>query len=49
MTDSIFLSMARMSGYEQLYMNEDFEMNWVLQMDSNMDAFVRYLTDYFNA
>lgn len=42
MTDSrIWLSLARMCGEEQKYIQEAFDTNWVAPLGPNVDAFER--------
>ncbi len=42
----IWLSLAHMSGYEQKYIQEAFDTNWVVPLGPNVNAFEQSLADY---
>lgn len=42
----IWLSLAHMSGYEQKYIQEAFDTNWVVPLGPNVNAFEYSLADY---
>lgn len=44
--NKIFLSLARMSGHEQRFINEAFESNWVVPLGPNVDGFEQDLEGY---
>ena len=48
---TIYLCLARMSeeGYEQKYVKEAFDTNWVVPMGPNVNAFEQNLADFANA
>lgn len=46
--DRIYLCLAHMSGNEQQYIQEAFDMNWVVPLGPNVDAFERDLENYVN-
>jgi pyridoxal phosphate-dependent aminotransferase EpsN len=48
-TDRIYLSPPHMSGYEQKYISEAFEQNWIAPLGPNVDAFERELAVYVGA
>lgn len=45
----IYLSPPHMSGYEQKYISEAFEQNWIAPLGPNVDAFERELAAYVGA
>ncbi|WP_040345877.1 aminotransferase class I/II-fold pyridoxal phosphate-dependent enzyme [Neobacillus bataviensis] len=45
----IFLSPPHMSGYEQKYINEAFETNWIAPLGPNVDAFEKEIAEYVRA
>ena len=46
MNDRIYLSLARMTGNEQKYIQEAFDTNWVVPLGPNVDAFEQGLAEY---
>ncbi|WP_217586565.1 DegT/DnrJ/EryC1/StrS family aminotransferase [Lentibacillus saliphilus] len=44
----IFLSSPHMSGNEQKYIQEAFEMNWIAPLGNNVDGFEQELAEYNN-
>jgi len=42
----IFLSSPHMSGNEQKYIQEAFDLNWIAPLGNNVDGFERELADY---
>jgi dTDP-4-amino-4,6-dideoxygalactose transaminase len=44
--DRIYLSLARMGGEEQRYIQEAFDTNWVVPLGPNVDAFEKRLEEY---
>lgn len=44
----IFLSPPHMSGNEQKYIQEAFDLNWIAPLGNNVDAFEQALADYNN-
>lgn len=42
----IYLSAPHMSGYEQDYIKEAFETNWIAPLGPNVDAFEQAMVDY---
>lgn len=46
MSNKIWLSLAHMSGYEQQYIQEAFDTNWVVPLGPNVNAFEQSLADY---
>ncbi len=46
MNTRIWLSLAKMTGNEQKYVQEAFDTNWVVPLGPNVDAFERELADY---
>lgn len=44
--EKIYLSLAHMSGNEQKYINEAFDMNWVAPLGPNVDAFEKEIANY---
>src|SRR5699024_4989863 len=42
----IFLSSPHMSGNEQKYIQEAFDLNWIAPLGNNVDAFERELAKY---
>jgi pyridoxal phosphate-dependent aminotransferase EpsN len=42
----IYLSSPHMSGYEQEFIQEAFDTNWIAPLGPNVDAFERELADY---
>ena len=46
MSTKIWLSLARMTGNEQKYIQEAFDTNWVVPLGPNVDAFEQGLADY---
>lgn len=46
MKEKIYLSSPHMGGYEQQYINEAFESNWVAPLGPNVDGFERELAEY---
>src|SRR5690625_3917267 len=42
----IFLSSPHMSGKEQKYIKEAFDLNWIAPLGNNVDGFERELGDY---
>jgi pyridoxal phosphate-dependent aminotransferase EpsN len=46
MQNRIFLSSPHMSGWEQKYINEAFETNWIAPLGPNVDAFEREIANY---
>ena len=47
---TIYLCLAHMSeeGWEQKYVKEAFDTNWVVPMGPNVNAFEKYLADFVN-
>ena len=46
MKEKIWLSLAHMSGHEQLYIKEAFDTNWVVPLGPNVDKFEESLSGY---
>ncbi len=46
MNDRIWLSLAKMTGKEQQYIQEAFDTNWVVPLGPNVDAFEQALATY---
>lgn len=46
MKKRIYLSLAKMSGHEQKYIQEAFDTNWVVPLGPNVNAFEQSLADY---
>lgn len=46
MKEKIWLSLAHMSGHEQVYIKEAFDTNWVVPLGPNVDKFEESLSDY---
>jgi dTDP-4-amino-4,6-dideoxygalactose transaminase len=46
MNNRIYLSLARMGGQEQRYIQEAFDTNWVVPLGPNVDAFEKSLEEY---
>ena len=46
MKDRIWLSLARMSGREQEFIQEAFDTNWVVPLGPNVNAFEKSLSDF---
>ena len=46
MKKRINLSLAKMSGHEQKYIQEAFDTNWVVPLGPNVNAFEQSLADY---
>ena len=46
MTPRIFLSLAHMGGYEQDFIKEAFDTNWVVPLGPNVNAFEQSLAAY---
>ncbi len=46
MNKRIYLSLAKMTGNEQKYIQEAFDTNWVVPLGPNVDAFERDLADF---
>ena len=48
---TIYLCLAHMSeeGYEQKYVKEAFDTNWVVPMGPNVNAFEKDLADFANS
>lgn len=46
MSTKIWLSLAKMTGNEQKYIQEAFDTNWVVPLGPNVDAFEKGLADY---
>ena len=44
--DRIFLSSPHMSGREQKYIQEAFDLNWIAPLGNNVDGFERELAEY---
>lgn len=44
--EKIFLSLAHMSGKEQIYINEAIESNWVAPLGPNVDRFEKEVAEY---
>src|SRR5690625_3401131 len=42
----IFLSSPHMSGKEQKYIQEAFDLNWIAPLGNNVDGFERELANY---
>ena len=49
MSIKIWLSLAKMTGNEQKYIQEAFDTNWVVPLGPNVDAFEKELADYMGA
>lgn len=49
MKNRIYLSPPHLSGYEQKYISEAFEQNWIAPLGPNVDAFERELAVYVGA
>ena len=49
MSTKIWLSLAKMTGNEQKYIQEAFDTNWVVPLGPNVDAFEKELADYMGA
>lgn len=49
MSNKIWLSLAKMTGNEQKYIQEAFDTNWVVPLGPNVDAFEKKLADYMEA
>lgn len=49
MSNKIWLSLAKMTGNEQKYIQEAFDTNWVVPLGPNVDAFEKELADYMGA
>jgi pyridoxal phosphate-dependent aminotransferase EpsN len=47
--ERIHLSLAHMSGNEQKYINDAFDMNWVTPLGPNVDAFEKEVASYVGA
>ncbi|OKP78418.1 pyridoxal phosphate-dependent aminotransferase [Paenibacillus helianthi] len=47
--ERIYLSPPNMGGYEQTYINEAFESNWVAPLGPNVDEFEKELCNYVNS
>ncbi|MDB5231196.1 MAG: Glutamine--scyllo-inositol transaminase, partial [Chitinophagaceae bacterium] len=43
-SERILLSAPHMSGFEQKYVNEAFESNWIVPLGPNVDAFEKELS-----
>src|SRR5690625_6259698 len=46
--DRIFLSSPHMSGREQKYIQEAFDLNWIAPLGNNVDGFEKELVEYIN-
>ncbi|KQL36902.1 aminotransferase class I/II-fold pyridoxal phosphate-dependent enzyme [Psychrobacillus sp. FJAT-21963] len=46
MSERILLSSPHMGGYEQKYINEAFETNWIAPLGPNVDEFEKELAEY---
>lgn len=46
MNNRIYLSLAKMSGEEQQYIQEAFDTNWVVPLGPNVNAFEAELENY---
>lgn len=46
--DRIFLSSPHMSGNEQKYIQEAFDLNWIAPLGNNVDGFEKELANYNN-
>lgn len=46
MSEKIWLSLAHMSGFEQKYIKEAFDTNWVVPLGPNVDAFEESISTY---
>jgi len=44
--ERIFLSSPHMSGREQKYIQEAFDLNWIAPLGNNVDGFERELAEY---
>lgn len=44
--DKIYLSAPHMSGYEQKYISEAFETNWIAPLGPNVDGFEKEIAEY---
>ena len=49
MSNKIWLSLAKMTGNEQKYIQEAFDTNWVVPLGPNVDAFEKELAAYMSA
>ena len=49
MNNKIWLSLAKMSGNEQKYVQEAFDTNWVVPLGPNVNAFEESLSTFLNA
>lgn len=49
MSTKIWLSLAKMTGNEQKYIQEAFDTNWVVPLGPNVDAFEKELATYMGA
>lgn len=49
MNNRIWLSLAKMTGNEQKYVQEAFDTNWVVPLGPNVDAFERELGEFMGA
>lgn len=49
MNNRIWLSLAKMTGQEQHYVQEAFDTNWVVPLGPNVDAFERELGEFMGA
>lgn len=49
MSKKIWLSLAHMSGYEQAYIQEAFDTNWVVPLGPNVNGFESDITAYLDA
>lgn len=45
-TNKIWLSLAKMSGFEMQYINEAFDTNWVVPLGPNVDGFENDLAEF---
>src|SRR5699024_12543069 len=46
--DRIFLSSPHMSGNEQKFIQEAFDLNWIAPLGNNVEAFEKGLAEYNN-
>lgn len=46
MKDRIYLASPHMSGFEEQYINEAFNTNWIAPLGPNVDAFEKEVTEY---
>lgn len=49
MSEKIWLSLAHMSGFEQKYIKEAFDTNWVVPLGPNVNAFEESISTYLKS